>query len=785
MARGDITRDAVLEAIGLFGELKAPAFYERYGYGPARDYVIVHKGEQYPSKAIYGVAYDLLHPDRRSLRHGGLSGGLSRVVPELRELGFEVVSLGGEAGGAVSRGGTSGWLFQANPTRYDIYGALKRYEEMTWTVSQHREAIQAGDDVYLWASGADGGIIAVGTILDEPRERSPAHEEDEFWAEGAAPEPGGWEVAIHVRALDPPISREEMLAHPVLRELTILRAPQMTNYPLTQEQHDAIEALLDERGEGPTKTLPDLIAEWKADLGEAWPTQEARRNLEMRKRFAAMLASESLEPETFDISLFRQFTVRHYGGPGNQSRLLAYLKESGEAGLRRLVDAFRHLLYGEGSVEQRLTDLLEDATWKVPGLGEALAVKALAVTDPARFMPLFVFWSGGGHGKRDFMRIPALELPPFDESGLTRGQKAVQSNDRLRDALAPYLGADTYAMSWFLWWLDVRERAAKGAAAPGILLEAKEDLGELATRLMLPKDWLEEVIELLHDKHQVIFYGPPGTGKTYVAREIQRFLAPDPLDRMTVQFHPSYSYEDFVEGYRPVGGVDGQPPSFQIRRGPLLELAERAEETGSPAIMLIDEINRGNLAKIFGELYYLLEYRDGEDTMTLQYSDNPVVLPDSLYIIGTMNTADRSIALVDAALRRRFHFVPFYPDEPPVAGLLRNWLKANQLGLLWVADLVDLANAKLDRHLQIGPSHFMRKGLDEQWIHRIWKYTVLPYIEEQYFDDHEQLAAFEIDRLLASQSTDTEAQPPNQEEAIPDDDGDAHGVDAPDAPAPA
>jgi 5-methylcytosine-specific restriction enzyme B len=682
----------------------------------------------------------------------------------------------------ITREAPIGWLFQANPRRYDIYTALRRYSELSWSVSQHRESMHGGDAVYLWASGLDGGIIAAGTILDEPRERDPTYnaEDDELWAEGAAPEPGGWEVPLRLRALDPSISRAQVLAHSVLREMTIFRAPQMTNYRLTNEQHEAVQALLNERtASGATEPLADLIAEWKASLGEPWPTREASRHLDMRARFQAMLAADRLDPNSFDIMLFRQFTVGNYGGPGPQSRLLAYLKESGESGVTRLLDTFRHLLYSDGPVEQRLDDVLESGQWRVRGLGESLAVKALAVTDPGRFIPLMVFWSGSGHGKLDFMRIPALGLPPFDESGLTRGEKAVQSNDLLCSTLEPYLGDDTHAMSWFLWWLADRRRENADLAGTGIIRQSKEDLAALAMRLLLPPDWLQEVIELLYDKRQVIFYGPPGTGKTYIARELQRYLAPDPLDRRTVQFHPSYAYEDFVEGYRPVGGADGQPPSFQIQRGPLLELVERAEQAERAAVLLIDEINRGNLAKVFGELYYLLEYRDAPE-MKLQYSEGLVVLPESLYIIGTMNTADRSITLVDGALRRRFHFVPFHPDEAPIKGLLRNWLKANSPSMTWVADLVDRANARLDRHLQIGPSHFMRKDLDDKWVRLIWRYTVLPYIEEQYFDDYEQLAAFDIDQLRADPSLDQEADPHAQQEAIPDNNGDAHRVDTPD-----
>ena len=146
-----------------------------------------------------------------------------------------------------------------------------------------------------------------------------------------------------------------------------------------------------------------------------------------------------------------------------------------------------------------------------------------------------------------------------------------------------------------------------------------------------------------------------------------------------MQFHPSYSYEDFFEGYRPVSErrrqvafeLDGQVRSANSpTRRP-------REHPAQPYVLIIDEINRANLAKVFGELYFLLEYRDERDRAALLGGDERSRCPQNLFIIGTMNTADRSIALVDAAMRRRFAFVPLHPMEPPIDRVLRTWLKVN------------------------------------------------------------------------------------------------------------
>ncbi len=276
----------------------------------------------------------------------------------------------------------------------------------------------------------------------------------------------------------------------------------------------------------------------------------------------------------------------------------------------------------------------------------------------------------------------------------------------------------------------------------------------LADKLLVPVEFLREIKTLLDDKRQIVFQGPPGTGKTYVARKLARHLAGSEKRVSLVQFHPSYAYEDFVQGFRPTLTDDGQA-GFRIRKGPLMLAAERARNDPNPDakhFLIIDEINRGNLAKVFGELYFLLEYRD--EKMELQYQsedDADFSLPDNLFIIGTMNTADRSIALVDLALRRRFYFVEFSPGAWPIDELLRKWLKANALeNMGWVADVLDKANALLnDSQAAIGPSHFMKPDLDNAYVELIWKHSVLPYIEEQLFGELDRLADFDLANLKA------------------------------------
>ena len=299
-----------------------------------------------------------------------------------------------------------------------------------------------------------------------------------------------------------------------------------------------------------------------------------------------------------------------------------------------------------------------------------------------------------------------------------------------------------------VWCLESEAAGPDARVPPGSAPDPRgpDPMERLARELMFDIGFLRRIERLLQDKRQVIFQGPPGTGKTYVAQELAHGFAGSPDRVRIVQFHPSYAYEDFVQGFRPT--LEGDRHGFRLKDGPLLEMAERArQDPHETHVLVIDEINRGNLAKVLGELYFLLEYRDAD--MRLQYSEVSFSLPKNLWIIGTMNTADRSIALVDAALRRRFHFVEFHPDKPPVQGLLRRWLDERTGAMAWVADVVDRANEKLaERHAAIGPSYFMRKaGLDEELVEIIWEHNVLPYIEEQLYGEPGRMEEFNLDRL--------------------------------------
>ena len=284
----------------------------------------------------------------------------------------------------------------------------------------------------------------------------------------------------------------------------------------------------------------------------------------------------------------------------------------------------------------------------------------------------------------------------------------------------------------------------------------QSSLEQLADTLFLDNQgisWLEETLEVLERKRQIILQGPPGTGKTYIGLAIARFVAGSRERVTTVQFHPGTSYEDFVQGLRP---NPDNPTLFTVVDGPLINLAKKAHDHPDDTfVLLVDEINRGNIPAIFGELYFLLEYRG--ETVTLMYGGKQS-LPKNLLIIGTMNTADRSITSLDSALRRRFYIRELRPDQPPVDGSLRRLLQQRAPQLSWLADLLDRANSLIgDRDQYVGPSHFMGAEIDETWARRAWQYSVIPTLHELFYSRPERVEELEFDVLRAAVIGDDDA----------------------------
>ena len=485
--------------------------------------------------------------------------------------------------------------------------------------------------------------------------------------------------------------------------------------------------------------LLTLVEQFRIETGYATQAHEEQKRLraEWATRLSRGQILELSRPEFYRIAAHgtRGNYKYIYTGDSDTNRWITEMSEQRYANMLKLLE---YLCWGDEDVALRINEISDELFGTIPN-------KALAICHPDRFLPIGVLDGRPGM----LQMLYQLGLP--EPVGETYGEWVVEANDQLRSHVAPHFDDDPVAIAAFLYWLMKHGESESRSHTD------TPDFHQLAEELLVDVRFLQDIVSLLEDKGQVILYGPPGTGKTYLARELAKTLAPDESCRALVQFHPSTSYEDFFEGYRPAGTGDDGGIRYELTPGPLARMAEQAsEDPDQRHVMIIDEINRGNLPRVLGELLFLLEYRD-ESVQTLYRPEEPFSLPENLWFIGTMNTADRSIALVDAALRRRFHFVPFFPDRGPMAGLLGRWLE-HEDEPDWIGRLVDDANDELKAelegsHLLLGPSHFMRNygsSRDEQQeqLRRIWEYNIEPFIEDQFFGDPDRIEHFRFDAVI-------------------------------------
>lgn len=270
---------------------------------------------------------------------------------------------------------------------------------------------------------------------------------------------------------------------------------------------------------------------------------------------------------------------------------------------------------------------------------------------------------------------------------------------------------------------------------------------DFLSQVYLSEEEYDRMTAILESKKNLILQGAPGVGKTFAAKRLAYSMmgVKDPDRVMLIQFHQSYSYEDFMEGYRPT-----EQGGFTLKRGVFYEFCKRAaaDDEKQKYFFIIDEINRGNLSKIFGELFMLLEADKREYELQLLYSNEKFSIPKNLYLIGMMNTADRSLALLDYALRRRFAFIELMPAfDSDGFRTYQQELDSDQFDRL--IDCVKrlnqdiAADESLGSGFCIGHSYFcnITSGtLSDRTLSNLVEFELIPLIREYWFDEPAKVA---------------------------------------------
>jgi len=601
-------------------------------------------------------------------------------------------------------GEATSWLFQARPDVFDLRGALDELTELTWVVRQHKQRIHEGDTVYLWESGDNAALLAVARVsagpATTPRE-TPAQAKYFKNSDDAVGEAVRVRLIID-RVIEPPLTRQQILAAPAAgSDAHLFSTAQNTNIELPATIGALLEGLLESGANSPQ------VRYWKISPGrkaDAWPQMERDGVIAVSWHelqvgdLRAYTSKQQLEQRIAEVAPELK--------PGKRRRRAEQLWE------------FRNVSIGDVIVANR---------------GFSVVVGEGVVTGD-------YFFRAGHH-------FPHARPVRWER---TEERSVGDQGPKWRPTVVP-LSADEYEALF-----DDEEDPVDVPPPEPRKASPLEPytIQQALKQVFLAQTELQRLLDLLKYKKNLLLQGPPGVGKTFVAAELAYVLlgAKDETRIKRVQFHQSYAYEDFVRGYRPA-----EAGGFTFRDGPMFTFCDRAhKDLGRPYVMIIDEINRGNLSKILGELMLLIEpdKRESKWAVELAYArpgEAPFWVPPNLHIIGTMNTADRSIALVDYALRRRFVFAPVSPafgfgsfeeflQSKGVAPELRTKLVTRIAAL---NQDIEKDARNLGPGYVIGHSYFCqpdpREAYDDAWYARIVQFEIEPLLHEYWAENPDKV----------------------------------------------
>lgn len=587
------------------------------------------------------------------------------------------------------------WIFQGNPKYYDVIRAVDELDSIAWGVNQSGKQIKAGDKVYIWQSGKEAGIVASGTITTDPK----MHESEKddpynitFHDEIDDSEFLAVNIDIERRFTKNIIYRTLLKADKRTCKMEVITYPGATNFRVKDAEDTVIESVID-------GTYQPILVDDEAE-----------------------------EDESVAYWMY---------APGDNASEWDEFKRIGIMGIAwdELGDLNAYSTKAE--MQEAMKKIYEgDSSYKNSALCTFQFSKEIKEGDIVYVKKGNNLILGRGIVESDYVYDNSRET--YKHIRKVKWTNVGEWNNTYRPAQKTLTNITLY-----LEVVDNLEKLFEESMGDGPAMGRKElkpySKEDFLQEVFMTEDIYDTFVELLTIKKNIILQGAPGVGKTFAAKRLAySIMEVIDTDRVKmVQFHQSYSYEDFVLGYRPDGN------GFSLQKGPFYQFCKIAEvDPDNQYFFIIDEINRGNLSKVFGELLMLIEAdkRGIGNSIQLIYGNEKFFVPRNLYIIGMMNTADRSLAMVDYALRRRFAFVELEPGFETEGFELMIEQADNDKFTETINVIKEMnefiCNSELGSGFQIGHSYFCtNEPVGDRQVENIIRYEIIPLIKEYWFDE--------------------------------------------------